>query len=318
MKKAYEDALTPLQKFSIAQKELGLILKDANGNFIGGAQGAAAYAGALRHLEEEEEKQLAASRKVTDGLHAFWIEMQIEAGKNGAFAFDILNKAVKGFEDNLANAIVDGTRNWKREWESIAKDLEKTTLKFAFTKTISSVGSEIGKTGIGGRIGGILGGLGKGGGPEAGNTAAITANTTALGANTSALMSSTVKSGAVPGLSLTPGLGGAAGGGAAAAASTDDFAGFFADGGDVTPGGRFIAGEAGAEEIDLNSGGAHVTPLGKGGGDVHHHYDMRGAVVTDDLMRKADAAKMITQSEQRTMQSSASMQREISLRKRPG
>jgi hypothetical protein len=51
-----------------------------------------------------------------------------------------------------------------------------------------------------------------------------------------------------------------------------------AEGGDVSPGGSFISGEAGAERVDMSArGGAHITPLGFStkGGEVHNHYDMR-------------------------------------------
>jgi len=72
---------------------------------------------------------------------------------------------------------------------------------------------------------------------------------------------------------------------------------FFAEGGDATPGSTFISGESGAEQVDLDhSGGAHITPLGFSSaknGDTHNYYDLHGAVVTDDLMRKADAARMM-------------------------
>lgn len=330
--KAFEEALTPEQKQKLALDELNLSFSKLPESISKSVAGQAALAAATQQITEqttkadleliklrnEMQKLLEKSTEAGAGVQAFWKQLQIEGSQNAQFSFDVLNKAVKGFEDNLANAIVSGTRNWKREWASLAKDLETTTLKFSFTKAISGIGGEIGKTGIGQRIGGLFG-KGKQDGGEAANTTAVTANTSALGANTAALSAAAAKAGASGGFSI-PGIGG--GGGSAAAG--DEVAGgasdipFYADGGDVTPGGRFIAGEAGAEEIDLNSGGAHVTPLGKGGGDVHHHYDMRGAVVTDDLMRKADAARMMSMSERRTVQSSASMQREIGLRKRPG
>jgi hypothetical protein len=70
---------------------------------------------------------------------------------------------------------------------------------------------------------------------------------------------------------------------------------FFGNGGDASPGSTFISGEAGAEQVRLDgAGGAHITPLGfkTNGGDMHY-YDQRGAVVTEDLMRKGDAARMM-------------------------
>ena len=90
-----------------------------------------------------------------------------------------------------------------------------------------------------------------------------------------------------------------------------------AEGGDVSPGQSFISGEAGAERIDLERGGAHVTPLGftaSKGGEVHNHFDMRGAVVTDDLMRRSEAAAVMEASEQRSVARAVSMTQDIARR----
>jgi hypothetical protein len=104
------------------------------------------------------------------------------------------------------------------------------------------------------------------------------------------------------------------------APSLGTFSGYFANGGDATPGSRFISGESGAEEVDLDGrGGAHITPASgatAGGGDSHHYYDMRGAVVTDDLMTKAQAAASFRASEGRMMGAIPTLAREMSLRQR--
>jgi hypothetical protein len=94
-----------------------------------------------------------------------------------------------------------------------------------------------------------------------------------------------------------------------------------AEGGDATPGSSFISGEAGMERVDLTrSGGARITPLGgsMGGGDTHNNYDLRGAVVTDDLLRKAEGAQMMRASEERSVARAVRMQSEIAKRSRPG
>jgi hypothetical protein len=113
-----------------------------------------------------------------------------------------------------------------------------------------------------------------------------------------------------------------AGGGAGDAADAGAAIPFFAEGGDATPGSSFISGEAGAEKVDLDrSGGAHITPLGfstKGSGDTHVYQDFTGAVVSDDLMRRAEGAAMIHQSQKQMMGAMPAMQREINLRKRGG
>jgi len=153
----------------------------------------------------------------------------------------------------------------------------------------TGAGKSMGLAGLIPKLGGAAGGGLAGGG----QAVAVTANTTALGANTTALFGLTAKmslSGAGSGI---PFLGGGAGAGVDAGAPIP----FFAEGGDATPGSSFVSGESGAEQVDLDrSGGAHVTPLGFSAakhGDTHNYYDQRGAVVTDDLMRKGDAVRMM-------------------------
>jgi hypothetical protein len=74
------------------------------------------------------------------------------------------------------------------------------------------------------------------------------------------------------------------------------------------------------EKVDLDgSGGAHITPMGfatSSGGDTHQTFDMRGSVVTEDLMRRAEGAAAIHASEHRMMSAMPAMQREINLRRR--
>jgi hypothetical protein len=289
MKKAFEEALTPVDKFKIAQRELDLILKNADGTFRSGAEGAAAYAGAMRHVTEEEEKALAGSRKAADGLHAFWMELQ-QGEASGKFAFSFASDAFKGLDDGIAKTIL-ATRNQHHElklmWQNYFKSLEEMAIKFALSKSFASL-ANLGSPNAGGGAG------------AAGGLAGLLAKLFGMGSGAS---------------------GGAAATTAAAGAGGDMgmFAGFFAEGGDVSPGSSFISGEAGAEKVNLDSrGGAHITPLGgKGGGDTHYHFDQRGAVVTEDLVRRAEAAQMIHTSSQQAVAQSVSMSQEIAKRSRP-
>jgi hypothetical protein len=68
----------------------------------------------------------------------------------------------------------------------------------------------------------------------------------------------------------------------------------YAGGTDSAPGGFAWVGEQGPELLNL-PGGTSVTPTAavRSGGDSHY-YDMRGAVVTEDLMRKADFARAMS------------------------
>lgn len=271
---------TPAQKYAVALEEIGIL---THKGIIDNAQAAAAiqalgeqYDKAQLHikaLQEDLVKLLDHSTSAGDGMKAFWKQLEIDAGEKGKFAFATLNQAVHGFEDTLASAIVNGTRNWKQEWASVLKELETSFLKFGITNLIANIGKE----GIFAKLGKMLGGIG------------------AAGANPAAAATS--------GAPMDP----------------MTFAGFFAEGGDISPNHSFISGEAGPEEVSLGTSGAHVKPLGGGGsGGTHHYYDMRGAVVTDDLLRKAEAAQMFSASEQRSVSRSVSTMSEINARRRPG
>jgi hypothetical protein len=104
--KLYADALTPQQTFARGQDELNATLKDATGKFYAGAEGAKAYEEALRRLTDVEMKELEASRKATDGIKAFWMELQHDGSENGKFAFDFLNTMFKDIEDGAAKTIL--------------------------------------------------------------------------------------------------------------------------------------------------------------------------------------------------------------------
>ena len=188
MKKAFDEALTPVQRFTVAQRELDLILKNTDGTFRSGAEGAAAYAGAMRHLVEEEEKALGSSLKARDGLHAFWLELQ-QGEASGKFALSFTSTMFKDFEDGIAKTIL-ATRNQhaelRRMWESYFKGLEEMAIKFALSKSFASVadlGSPSAGSGTGAAAGGIAGLLAKlfsasafgGGGGAAGNAATTAA-----------------------------------------------------------------------------------------------------------------------------------------------
>jgi hypothetical protein len=289
MKKAFEEALSPVEKFKIAQRELDLILKNADGTFRSGAEGAAAYAGAMRHVTEEEEKALAGSRKAADGLHAFWMELQ-QGEASGKFAFSFATDAFKGLEDGIAKTIL-ATRNQHHElklmWQNYFKSLEEMAIKFALSKSFASL-ANLGSPNAGGGAGAV------------GGLAGLLAKLFGMGSGASGSAAATTAA--------------ASGGG-----DMGMFAGLFAEGGDVSPGSSFISGEAGAEKVNLDSrGGAHITPLGgKGGGDTHYHFDQRGAVVTEDLVRRAEAAQMIHTSSQQAVAQSVSMSQEIAKRSRP-
>jgi len=239
----------------------------------------------VHKLQEEMMKLLERSASAKDGLKAFWLELQINGAENGKFAFSFASTMFKDFEDGIARTIL-ATRNQhhelRRMWEGYFKGLEEMALKFALSKSFASLanlGSPAGSAGSG--LSGIAGLLAK-----------------------------------------LFGMGGAASGGGATAAAgaggrADVLLGF-SGGGDATPGSSFISGEAGLERVDLTrSGGARITPLGtKGSGETNIHNDFRGTVMSDDLMRRAEAMQAIRASSEQSVARAVSMGHFFSNRRR--
>lgn len=274
---------------------------------------------AIDKQEKALERLMKRSDDASAGIQAFFTKFSKDSQENGRFAFQILDSSVKGFENSLAFAVTNGTRGWSQQWKNLAKQLEGQIFKFSLDKALVAGGHALGGTGIGQTISKVLG-LGKDP-AQAALVAAESANTAATIANTAALGFATVGKGASAGPGGAIGAliaqWGGGGGGGAAASTGGSFEGPFALGGSVGPGSSFIAGESGAEEISLgSSGGANIKPIGGGGGDHYHNYDFRGAVVTDDLLRKADAARMMNASENRGVARSVSMNQEIARRGR--
>ena len=238
----------------------------------------------VHQMQEEMLKLLERSDSARDGLKAFFLQLEINGAENGKFAFSFASTMFKDFEDGIAKTIL-ATRNQhaelRRMWEGYFKGLEEMAIKFSLTKSFASLanlGSPAGGGG-GGALSGIAGLLAK-----------------------------------------LFGMGGGAGGATTAAAGGgggDLLA--FAEGGDATPGSSFISGEAGAERVDLTrGGGARITPLGgAGGSQTTINNDFRGTVMTDDLMRRAEAMQEMRASEQRATARAVSMSQEIAKRSRP-
>jgi len=326
--KAQEAALSPLQKYSIEWAKLELAFKD-RGDADSVATKLAAQnaliedytrsvvkaADATHKLQEEMQKQLERSNEASAGLKAYGIQLQLNAAENGKFVFAELTAATKGAEDNAAKslmAILESQRGGHLKlihdlealWSSYFKNLAEMGIKHGFDQLLGPVGKAItGGKGVGGDA--SLSGAG---------TVLMHAGTELLSAAQALKMSG----------GFGAGGGDAGGGGGSPFGDPSQLGGaipFFAAGGDATPGSSFISGEAGAEEVNLDGrGGAHITPLGasESGNTYHTHnnYDMRGSIVTDDVMRRTEAQAAIATSEKRMMQAIPTLQRELSLRKR--
>ena len=266
----------------------------------------------LQRITAEEDAILLKTGNVGDGFRAWLNALQV-VESNGKFIFDALSSASKGFEETAAHSIIAIVETHKNQhiklihelramWESYFAGLAKMGLEYGMKKVLADIPG-LAK----------LGGVGAGGSAATGASSLNTAGGRLIAA-AAALQTAarTLGGGGIP----IPG----GGGGGGAAANAADVPGMMAEGGDVTPGGSFISGEAGAERVDLSrAGGAHVTPLGfkTGGGDTYHNYDLRGAVVTDDLLRKAEGAQMMQHTEGRAVARAVSMTQEIARRSRP-
>jgi hypothetical protein len=298
----------------------------------------------MRAITDEQDKLLLKTGDIDVGIKAWADDMQ-KVQSAGELTFEALTQASKGFEDTAAKSLMTVMDSQRGEQRKLIADLEKmwsqyfnSLAQMGMKKGMDQLLAPLGKA-ISGGFGqdkskpapnlaptsaGSLTGLGALI-PKAGagsGAASLTSAGTVLHAAATALLSAATALrasaaggvGGGAGASPIPFFGGGAGDGADAGAAIP----FFAAGGDATPGSSFISGEAGAEQVDLDrSGGAHITPLGGGGTQIHNYADQfRGAVVTEDLMRRADAAHMMKASEGRMMQAMPAMQREIALRKR--
>jgi hypothetical protein len=294
-------------------------------------------------IAEEENKIALKTGDVNAGFQAWAVSLQKTASA-GEVTFDALTQATKGFEDAATNslmAIMTANRNQHQKliqeldkmWSQYFDGLAKMAMKRGMDQLLAPLGKAITggpggqnqndvqkqlAAGPGALFPGLLKSAGAAGGPGATGAASLTSAGTVLHSAATELLSAAAALRSSAGM---PGAGGGSGPFASAGAGDDTVPNvpMFAEGGDATPGSSFISGEAGAEQVDLDrSGGAHITPLGFGtkSGDTHVYQDFTGAVVTDDLMRRADAAHMMKASESRMMQAMPAMQREINLRKR--
>ena len=347
---AYELALSPQERYRLGVQQLAILRKEDLISEQAQAAGMAELdaqlvkaASSTEKLQQEMMKLLQRSSDAGAGVRAFVLQLQISNMEEAKFAFDALTAASKSGESAAADSLIKSIEVHKDQhqqlihqlrqmWESYFAGLAKMAIEHGMQKLLAPIGQGMAgllnpaqrkqgdlqkqfDEGPGRMFAGLV--------PKVGKDVALDANSAALHALTAALLQ---KGGGAGFLSLISGAGGGSsggggswGGGGAAGAEAGGDVPFFAEGGDVSPGGSFISGEAGAERVDLERGGAHVTPLGgtTGGGDTHIHYDMRGAVVTDDLMRKADAAAMMEHTRAAAVGAAVSVSRESTLRARP-
>jgi hypothetical protein len=262
-------------------------------------------------IADEQNKIALKTGDIDAGILAWATDLQ-KVQSAGEVTLEALTQATKGFEENAAKSFMMVLESQRGGQRALIHDLEK--LWSDYFKNLATMGMKQGMEHLLAPLGkAITGGMGKG--ASAGGTASLSAAGTLLTHAGTELLSAAMALRASAGVS-------AGGGGGSPFGNIAEIGGaipFFAAGGDTTPGSSFISGEAGAERVDLNGrGGAHITPLEAAApsGETNHFYDMRNSVVTEDLMRRSEAASAIHASESRMMSALPAMQREISLRKR--
>ena len=337
-----------------AASKSGFIIDDATGRKIQmSADALSAVHLRMREIGEEEDKLLLKTGGIHAGFQA-WLDDLQKVESEGQFVYNSLTQATKGFEDEAAKsfmAILTEQRGGQRKliaelqkmWSGYFANLAQMGIKHGLDKLLQPAGSALGKAfhiapqaakDAAGTVdlgkgsaeqfakgpGAMFSGLGKGGvkdSAETANTTATTLNTTA----TNALTAKMGMSGGGGGGGLLGGLipiPGASGGGGASAAADFNLAGL-AMGTDDWAGGSTWVGEQGPEKLNLPRG-SQVIPndvaMRSGGGDTHITNDFRGAVVTDDLMRKSDAVKMSKGAEDRAYSRAVTATKENGLRSR--
>jgi hypothetical protein len=269
VKKAEEDATTPLQKYveSVARlniafqgitdtsllaaktQALAIALKEYTQATVKAGEGTLKLQKQLDDLEKHSDSAIAGIAAAMTQL-----EMNTSFGKFGA---DLANTAISGFEDQTIK-MLEGS---KAHWSEYFKSIETMALKFAMNKAITAALAPVTKA-IEHKLG--INPTGKS------HDAVEMANTVAIVALTAAIKAS----------SLGGGGGGGGGGAQSADAAGDAGTANFSDliphaaGGDVTPGQGYLVGENGPEPFFPGVSGsiAPHSSLSKGGGEIHNHY----------------------------------------------
>jgi hypothetical protein len=138
---AYADIITPQQKYELTMQELNLLLE--KGTIDQGAYTAAQQKAneVLDEASDKLEKLLKKTGDANAGLEAFFLQLDKSANRDGAFTFDLLNKALDGFENNTVQALTGGKTHWRSYFES----LTDMALKFELNKLFSGPLEGLGK-----------------------------------------------------------------------------------------------------------------------------------------------------------------------------
>jgi hypothetical protein len=259
---------------------------------------------ASRDLEDAKLRvliqQSLAQRGLSDGIRAFFLEMQTQAKSAGQTVYEALNSAVDRVSDSLSKALTGQKAAWGQMFQDIGGQLLKDTVKGQIQKGLGALGSKFGIT---------IPGAGK---PDGTRSNPIWTKTEdALDSGSGAL------SGA-PGVgALGKVFGGSQGNGifnfvsgiigAGAGAFSGGFGGagklkesvtssisYRADGGAVAPGSAYVVGERGPEIFAPQSAGTILSNAASrtaisGGSSHFYSIDARGTdpAMTEQRVRAA-------------------------------
>lgn len=255
----------------------------------------------LRDLEDERlkllVKQTLEQRTALDGVRAFFLEMQEQAKSTASIIYEAMNRGLDGVAANLAKLMTGQRTEWSKMLKGLGESMVQESVKSSLQTGIGGLGKALGiklPTSLTGKVDGssaeralwvrLAGAANLGTGAGTGGTGTIFGNGGILGTGnvpTAGAPNGSQSSGGfwgnllhllIPGLST-----GKSPGGGGSVADMNDWGGFMADGGSVSPGMTYMVGESGPEMFSPSSHGS-IVPNGKMGGDTHNwHIDARGS-----------------------------------------
>jgi len=264
----------------------------------------------LRDIENErlkiEAQQLLQFGGISDGVKAFFLEMEESAKSAASIIYDALNSTFDKLSENLAKLATGGKAHFAAMFKDIGQQMVQSTVKSNLQKGLaafgnSPLGKKLGLAGLGNKKDGqtvssalfvqVVGGTAAPGGTGAGPAAALGQPGSMVGSQgsgVSGLFSKALKF-------LGPLLGGLGGGGGdgLTPSVTSSFTPL-AGGGDMSADKAYVVGEKGPEILRKTSGTITSNAqsrklLSQSGGNHYYSIDARGTdpVLTEQRTRMA-------------------------------
>jgi len=226
------------------------------------------YTLAMQKLREELDQQEKKLDKLRGGWQGF-MDMLRQQTNTGRFTMEILAHGFDSFLDEVNRGLLTG----RADFRAFFNDIAAMALKFAEMKLFQQV------------FGKLFGGMNN------------NASTAATQVQAGVIMETAAQQQMQAAILMQQSGSGGGGGGFGSFIPSDD--GGRAAGGDVTPGHSYLVGENGPERFVPGESGV-IIPM-RASSPVYQHNDFRGAVVTDDLMRRAEAVTAMRDTENRAV-----------------